>query len=179
MHARTLYGFPISRNPVGEGFMGRGETAMSARHGLRCGLLAVLSGAVFCLGCESAHYVLRGPDNGVVAIPEDTPELRAKAEKLMHEQFPGGYVLDEVRVVPVGRPYHTVTRVGPFAEVERHQQHEVLMYYHAGHAVPAVPVGAPVVKVASPPSPPVAPPVQPASLTVPSGGLPPQPVPVN
>jgi hypothetical protein len=152
---------------------------MSAGHVLRRDLLALLAGSVFCLGCESAHYVLRGPDNGVVAIPVDTPEMRAKAEKLMHEQFPAGYVLDEVRVVAVGRPYHTVTRVGPFAEVERHQQHEVLMYYHAGQLAPAVPMAAPVVKIASPPSSAAAPPVQPASLTVPSGGLPPQPIPVN
>jgi hypothetical protein len=152
---------------------------MSAGHRLRRGLLAVLSASAFCLGCETAHYALRGPDSGVVAIPEDSPEMRAKAEKLMREQFPGGYVLDEVRVVPVGRPYHTVTRVGPFAEVERHQQHEVLMYYHAGHLAPAVPMAAAVVKIASPPSPPAASPVQPASLTVPSGGLPPQPIPVD
>jgi hypothetical protein len=152
---------------------------MSAARGLRLGLFAVLSSCA-CLGCESAHYVLRGPDSGVVAIPEDTPELRAKAEKLMHDQFPGGYVIDDVRVVPLGRQYHTITQVGPFAEVETHQRHEVMMYYHAGQPAPAVPVGTPV--VASPPNPRVASPVQPASATVqpgPSDGLPPQPVPVN
>jgi hypothetical protein len=152
---------------------------MSAKPGLRRGLLAALTGCVCCLGCESAHYVLRGPSSGVVAIPEDTPEQHAKAEKLMHDQFPAGYVVDEVRVVPVGRPYHTVTQFGPYAEVETHRHHEVLMYYHAGLPAAVVPVGTPVVKVAAPVNPVVAPPVQPASLTVQPGGLPAQPVPVN
>ena len=61
--------------------------------------------------------MVRHPNDGVVAIPEDTPENRAKAEKLMHEHLPDGYVIDDVRVVPVGRPYHTVVQFGPVAEV--------------------------------------------------------------
>jgi hypothetical protein len=154
---------------------------MSAVRGLRLGWFAVLSGCA-CLGCETAHYVLRAPDHGVVSIPEDTPELRAKAEKLMHDQFPAGYVIDDVRLVAVGRPYRTITQVGPFAEVETHQRHQVMLYYHAGQLPPAVPVrvGTPV--VASPANAPVTPGVQPASATVrpgPSDGLPSQPVPVS
>jgi hypothetical protein len=154
---------------------------MSAVQRLRLGVLAVLSGLA-SLGCESAHYVIRSPDRGVVAIPRDTPELRTKAEKLMHDQFPGGYVIDDVRAVPVGHPYQTITRVGPFAEVETHRRHEVMLYYHDGHLVPAVPVQAGIPVVASPPSPSVTPAVQPVSATAQparSDGLPPQPVPVN
>src|SRR6516165_11111981 len=114
---------------------------MSAARGLCLCLFAVLS-VCACLGCESAHYVLRAPDHGVVAIPEDTPELRAKAEKLMHDHFPGGYVIDDVRLVALGRPYHTITQVGPFAEVETHQRHEVMLSYHAGLPIATLPVQA-------------------------------------
>jgi len=136
---------------------------MSAVQGLRLSRVAILglvAGLIGCLGCESADYVIRNPDRGVVAIPKDTPELRAKAEKLMHEQFPGGYVIDDVRVVGVGRP---------------HQQ--VMLYYHAGTPTSA---STPVVSHATPPNPVVVvPQVQPASLTAQSGELPPQPIPVN
>jgi hypothetical protein len=138
---------------------------MSAVRGLRrsrvtkLGLVAAFVG---CLGCQSAHYVTRYPDRGVVAIPEDTPALRAKAEKLMHEQFPGGYVIDDIRPVAVGRPHHP--------------QDEVMLFYHA--AVPTPP-GAPVVAVVPPPGPVVVPHVQPAALTAQPDALPPQPIPVN
>jgi hypothetical protein len=170
---------------------------MTAVQGSRRGKWAILglaAGLMGCLGCESAHYVVRGPDSGVVAIPSDTPELRAKAEKLMHEQFPAGYVLDDVRVVAIGHPYETVTQIGPFAEVQHHQRHEVMLYYHSGQGGPAVPVVAPVIAAAPtrmappivvaspPPAPPVAQTVQPVSLTVQQplpDGLPPQPVPVK
>src|SRR5271156_3621402 len=124
---------------------------MSAVQGLRLSRVATLcmmAGLIGCLGCASAHYVTRYPDRGVVAIPEDTPELRAKAEKLMHQQFPGGYVIDDVLAVGVGRPYH--------------QHQEVMMYYHAG---PPTSPGAPVASVSAPQGPPVVPHVQPASLT--------------
>jgi hypothetical protein len=147
---------------------------MSAARGLRLGLFLALTGCV-CLGCEDAHYVVRNPDRGVVAIPRDTPELRAKAEKLMHEQFPGGYVIDDVRDVAVGRPYHTITQVGPFAEVETHQRHEVMLSYHAGLPIATLPVQA------GPPGTAV-PVVQPVSQTVPQSrpdGLPAQPVPIQ
>jgi hypothetical protein len=137
-----------------------------------------------CLGCETAHYVIRNPNNGVVAIPEDTPELRAKAEKLMHEHFPNGYVIDDVRVVALGRPYETMTRVGPFAEIETHQRHETMLYYHAGQPARFVPsqVGTPVVKANAPagsitPPPPL--PTSPAEPSLQQIGLPPQPVPVQ
>jgi hypothetical protein len=153
---------------------------MSTVRGSRLALFAVLSGCV-CLGCESAHYVVREPDRGIVAIPHDSPELRAKAEELMHEQFPGGYIVDDVRVVPLGRPYHTVTQVGPFAEVETHQRHEVMFYYHAGQPVPSMPVRIATPVIAAPLGPPVTPAIQPACVATPPttpDGLPPQPIPV-
>jgi hypothetical protein len=156
---------------------------MSAGQGSWRGLLFAALVYCACLGCENARYVIRSPEIGIIAIPRDTPELRAQAEKLMHEQFPGGYVVDDVRVVPLGRPYQTITSVGPFAEIETHQRHEVMLYYHAGqppHLGPAG-VAAPMVKAATPqgllPTP-----VQPASLTEqPSqqNGLPSQPVPIK
>jgi hypothetical protein len=149
-----------------------GETAMSAVKGSRWSRVAVLVLAAGLAGCQtgpSAHYVVRNPDSGIVAIPQDTPDLRVKAEKLMHEQFPGGYVIDDVRTVLVGRPHHL--------------HNEVMLYYHTG-ATPAP--DAPVVATGTPPGTVVMPHVQQASLTAQpssmpatSGGLPPQPVPVN
>jgi hypothetical protein len=157
---------------------------MAAGRRPRRGILRAALICCACAGCGSAHYVLRNPDNGIVAISTDTPELRAKAEKLMHEQFPGGFVIDDVRVVPVGRPYQTITRVGGFTEIDTHRRHEVMLYYHAGQPAPVMPVrvGAPVVTVATSPGPVAPPPVQPASLTAqPSqqAGLPSQPVPIK
>ena len=159
--------------------LGMGETVMSTVRKLRLSWVALsglVAGFIGCPGCQSAYYVIRNPDRGVVSIPEDTPELRAKAEKLMHEQFPGGYVVDDVRVVAIGRP--------------RHMHDEVMLYYHAG--VPTM-AGAPVVPAAVPPGAAVVPHVQPASLTgqpnalpaqpgslpAQQGGLPPQPIPVD
>jgi hypothetical protein len=89
-----------------------------------------------------------------------------------------------VRVVPVGRPYQTITRVGGFTEIDENRHHEVMLYYHAGQSAPVmpVPVGAPVVTAAASPGPLPSLPVQPASLTAqPSqqGGLPSQPVPIR
>jgi hypothetical protein len=143
----------------------------------------VLAGSA-CPGCESAHYVVRNPDRGVVAIPRDTPELRAKAEKLMHDQFPGGFVIDDVRAVAIAPSYRTVTRIGPVAEVQTNQRHEVLLSYHAGQPLPVVPVQEPAaaMNLPPPPGPLAAPTVSPISATVqpgPLGGLPAQPVPIN
>jgi hypothetical protein len=172
---------PIPKNSFKSGLSEWGKRTMSAAVGLRLGLFVVLGGCA-CLGCESAHYVVRGPDRGVVAIPVDTPELRAKAERLMHDQFPGGYVIDDVRVVPLGAPYRTVTRVGPVAEIETHQRHEVMLYYHAGLPAPAVPLAAATPAIGVPSSPAVMSAVQPVSLPAqprPPDGLPPQPIPVS
>jgi hypothetical protein len=86
-----------------------------------------------------------------------------------------------VRVVPLGRPYETITSVGPFAEVEVHQRHEVMLYYHSQPpgvrpAMAAAPMGAPA-SVAGAPA------VQQASAVSvqpgPANSLPAQPVPVG
>jgi hypothetical protein len=147
---------------------------MSATKGLRFCQAATLGLAVQFVGCssfENAHYVVRNPTSGVVAIPEDTPELRAKAEKLMHEQFPGGYVIDDVHVVDVGRLHHP--------------HPEVMLYYHAGAASWA---GGPVVVhpagsgfiVDSHVQPAAASAAQPAATSAAQpGGLPPMPIPVD
>jgi hypothetical protein len=151
---------------------------MSAVRSLRLSRVAILSLVALFTGCastEHAHYVVRNNNSGIVAIREDTPELRAKAENLMHQQFPAGYVIDDVRVVAVGRPHH--------------MHDEVMLYYHSGTA----PAGAPVVVVGGPPGTVVVPhvppgavpaqpapaPIQPTSGTAPPGGLPPEPIPVN
>jgi hypothetical protein len=125
-------------------------------------MLVLVAALLGCTGCESAHYVMRNPDRGIVGIPEDTPALRAKAEKLMHEQFPGGYVIDDVSVVVYGH----------------HHGQEVVLSYHAAGA-PAPAGGAPVVPVAASSNPYVVPHVQPAVLTQQQSDLPPQPIPVN
>src|SRR5262245_46353025 len=59
---------PIPKNSFKSGLSEWGKRTMSAAVGLRLGLFVVLGGCA-CLGCESAHYVVRGPDRGVVAIP--------------------------------------------------------------------------------------------------------------
>jgi hypothetical protein len=136
---------------------------MPAGHGPWRGLLFTALICCAALGCETAHYVIRNPGDGVVAIPEDTPELRAKAEKLMHEQFPSGYVIDNVRVVALGGPHE--------------HREEVMLFYHAGAPTSA---SDRVVSRATPPNPAVViPHVQPASLTAQPAELPAHPVPVN
>ncbi len=141
----------------------------------RAAWLLLICGA--CLGCQTAHVVTRYPDGGVIAIPEDTPELRAKAEKLMKEHLPLGYVVTDVRMIPLGHPYQTVVQVGPIAEVETHQRHEFLLTYHAPGTTASAPAPYP------PPPPSVAqntpPPVQRVSAPSLPDGLPAQPIPVG
>jgi hypothetical protein len=152
---------------------------MSLANGLRLGLFAFVVGGA-ALGCQTAHYVARYPDRGIVAIPHDTPELRAKAEKLMHDQFPAGYVIDDVRAVPLGRAYETITRVGPYAEVELHQRHEVMLYYHGQQA--GVAQAPHTGEVAAYPGTPGSGLQQTSAASVQAGapsGLPAQPVPVS
>ncbi len=149
---------------------------MSLTRGLRVGLLLALACGGLA-GCEHPHYVVKNPDGGVIAIAEDTPALRARAEQLMHEHLPGGYVIDDVRTVPLGAPYETVSQVGPFAEVELHQRHQVQLRYHAARPGAVVPVA-----YNPPPATPVAtsaPPAPQAPAVMQGAGLPSQPVPVG
>jgi hypothetical protein len=96
----------------------------------------------------------------------------------MHEHLPGGYVIDDVRTVALGAPYRTVTQVGPVAEVEVHQRHEIMLYYHAPRAeavVPAhynpPPTATSAITVARP--------AQEVPPAVQGAGLPQQPIPIG
>jgi hypothetical protein len=53
---------------------------------------AILSIA-FLAGCQSARYVVREADHGVVAIPVGSERYRREAEQLMREHFPDGYTI--------------------------------------------------------------------------------------
>lgn len=76
------------------------------------------------LGC--ARSVVRGPDYGVVAIPANTDiwpmRFRTKAERIMREHFPEGYVIEHEEETVVGQTVDTETegvsapvlRKGPF-----------------------------------------------------------------
>ena len=58
-------------------------------------------------GCSSARYVMRDPDRGVVAIPSNSTAWpfnhRKKAEQMMQEHFPEGYVIDLEEETVVGK----------------------------------------------------------------------------
>lgn len=59
-------------------------------------LIAVATLAVTSTGCQSARYVYRDRDTGVVAMARNTEKHREKALALMQQHFPEGYVvLDE------------------------------------------------------------------------------------
>ena len=70
-------------------------------------VLIVLGLALAATGCQSARYVMRDPAQGVVAIPDNSngwPSYnRKKAEKLMQEHFPEGYVIDREEEAVVGQ----------------------------------------------------------------------------
>ena len=54
--------------------------------------LTLLPAILFAVGCQtSPRYVSKGPDEGTIAIPADTPANRRAAEKLMAAHFPNGY----------------------------------------------------------------------------------------
>ena len=44
-------------------------------------------------GCQSARYVVRESDHGVVAIPVGSERYRREAEQLMQEHFPDGFTV--------------------------------------------------------------------------------------
>lgn len=72
----------------------------------RCARRAVLLGVVSLTGCglfQSVHYVRDDPNGGVIAIPTDTnvwpTHYRNRAEALMKEKCPQGFVIDKVEKV--------------------------------------------------------------------------------
>ncbi|HID21097.1 MAG TPA: hypothetical protein EYP14_01670, partial [Planctomycetaceae bacterium] len=108
-----------------------------------------LASVSLLVGCQSARYVLKEPDRGVVAIPVTTLNWpvnhRKSAEKLMADHFPEGYVIDREEEVVVGQRMHyyedthesedegdgSITRVAGvsgFAETE--PKRELRISYH-------------------------------------------------
>ena len=70
-------------------------------------MLAVLSlAAAAQMGC-AARQVLKEPDYGIVAIPRNTnhwpSHYRDKADEVMREHFPGGYVIVREEEVVTGQ----------------------------------------------------------------------------
>lgn len=70
-----------------------------------------LAALVFNLsGCQSARYVLKEDDRGVVAIPASTLtwpiNYREQAGKLMQQHFPEGYVVEKEEEIVVGEVTH-------------------------------------------------------------------------
>ena len=62
-------------------------------------------GSIGFTGCQSARYVLKETDHGVVAIPSTVTwpvNHREKADILMHQHFPGGYDIVREEEVAVG-----------------------------------------------------------------------------
>lgn len=61
-------------------------------------------------GCCSVRRVERMPDCGVIAMPADTNawplRYRDKADELMRQHFPGGYVIESEEEVVVGQQTH-------------------------------------------------------------------------
>lgn len=78
--------------------MNRGPVVMS---------LALVVTVVGLSGCQSARYVLRESDRGIVAIPANTNiwpwKHRDDAEKLMKQHFPAGYQIDREVEEVVGK----------------------------------------------------------------------------
>lgn len=54
---------------------------------------AVILSILMLTGCQSARYVVRESDHGVVAIPVGSERYRREAEELMQEHFPDGFTI--------------------------------------------------------------------------------------
>ena len=54
---------------------------------------AVILWILMLVGCQSARYVVREADHGVVAIPVGSDRYRREAEQLMQEHFPDGFTV--------------------------------------------------------------------------------------
>lgn len=107
-------------------------------------LLALLA------GCQSARYVSKGPDEGVIALPADTPRHRQRAEELMAAHFPAGYEIvfeEEVKVGSVTRHQastHYHERVEPdkyeLSAFDEMQHAAVMDAFHSSARPPVPPV---------------------------------------
>jgi hypothetical protein len=74
------------------------------RLGIGCFSLWVIS---FHSGCTTARYVMRNQEQGVIAIPANTNRWpsrnREKADSLMKEHFPSGYIVEHEEEFVVGQ----------------------------------------------------------------------------
>ena len=79
---------------------------------LHC-LLAFLSLSLALYGCTTARRVVKASDHGVIAIPSDSNawpfRYREKAEELMAQHFPEGYVIEHEEEAVVGQTTHIDT----------------------------------------------------------------------
>lgn len=82
-------------------------SARTEMNRVRAAMLVVAVVAVSVSGCQSARYVLRESDRGIVAIPANTNmwpwKHRDDAEKLMQQHFPNGYQIDREFEEVVGK----------------------------------------------------------------------------
>lgn len=73
-------------------------------------LSLALMGCWFVSGCQTARMVYQTPDMGIVAIPSNTSKWphyhRRKAEELMRQQFPEGYLVESEGEEVVGYDTH-------------------------------------------------------------------------
>jgi hypothetical protein len=80
---------------------------------IRTFLIILLAGSgLGFTGCQSARYVLKEADHGVVAIPSTATwpvNHREKADILMHQHFPAGYDIVREEEVSVGAETSTHT----------------------------------------------------------------------
>ena len=91
------------------------------------GLLALLT----ITGCQSARYVLKTETDGVVAIPSNSgwPNHREKADELMDNHFPSGYVIEKEEEVVVGQ----VTQTHHSQSGNQHNKKKNKVFRQSGH----------------------------------------------
>lgn len=88
-------------------------------------------------GCQSARYVTKDADHGVIAIPSNAARFRRQAEKLMAGHFPEGFAVSEEEAAP---PVSATAGAGS----RRNRGEWRITYYRVGRpgppdAVPAAP----------------------------------------
>jgi hypothetical protein len=81
-------------------------------------LLSLVSLLFTLTGCQSARYILKEGDHGIIAIPNNSNwpvDHRANARELMDRHFPNGYVIDREEEIAVGNELST--HAGEFSTV--------------------------------------------------------------
>ena len=87
------------------------QLSIEDRNGMRTArLFSMLIVLCSLVGCQSARYVLRSENEGIVAIPSNSTwpvNHREHAEELMQQHFPEGYVIEQEEEVVVGQVTQT------------------------------------------------------------------------